>query len=129
MAGWPLPRNAVPVALAILADATPDIPGYDAIPEPRPAKFYVVTRAGGEQRNPKMDTPRILVECWAEDSAEAEDMTRPARRAFRNAAGRWFGGGFIYGWGNEQGPTDYNDPEIQDRRRCQFFGDLSISTE
>lgn len=129
MAGWPLPRRAVPVALAILKAATPDIPGYDKIPEPRPAKFYVVSRAGGHQPNQKMDAPRILVECWAEDSDQAEDMTTDARQAFRNATGKHFGEAFIYYWDNEQGPVDFDDPDIKNRSRCQFFGDLYISTQ
>lgn len=129
MAGWPRRRPAVPVAQAILADATPDIPSFDEIPEPRPLKFYVVSRAGGVQSNPKFDSPRILVECWAEDSAAAEEMAIDASQAFRNAPGRFFGEAFIHGWDNEQGPTDFNDPDITDRRRCQFFGDLLIANQ
>lgn len=129
MAGWPRRRPAVPVALAILADATPDIPGFDSIPEPRPEQFYVLSRIGGVQSNPKFDTARLLIECWAPDGATAEDMACDVSAAFRNARAKFFADAFIYSWGDEQGPTDFNDPDVTDRRRCQLIGDLSISTE
>lgn len=125
---WPKPKPAVPVALAILADATPAIPGGGEIPDPRPAKFYVVSVAGGVYANPAFTEPRVLVECWASDAATAEDMACTAMQAFKNARGKSLGGAFIHGFENEHGPTDYNDPAIQDRRRCQFFGDLLIHT-
>lgn len=129
MAGWPRRRPVVPIALAILAELTPEIPGSGEMPAVRPPQFYVVSRAGGGLLNVKQDSPRVLVECWALDGDAAERMALAVSSAFRNARGRTFAGAFIYGWGNEQGPTDFNDPDIQDRRRSQLFGDLLISTE
>jgi hypothetical protein len=126
---WPLPKKAVPVAIAILEAAFPTLTVSDEIPEPRPARFLVVSRTGGTQPAQHQDRPRILVECWAKDSDTAEQMTTTARQALRNARASTFGGVWVYCWENEQGPVDLNDPDIQDRRRCQFHGDLLLSTD
>lgn len=126
---WRTPKPVVPIALAILAAADPDTLGSDEIPEPRPSRFYKVTRAGGDYTNPAYDSPRVLIECWATDSATAEQMALNATAAFKNARGKTFLNSFIHGCDDIQGPVDYNDPAIQDRRRCQFLATLLTSTD
>lgn len=125
---WPLPKSAGGVAVAILEDATAD-PVLGEMPTNRPTRFYVVSVLGGDYSNPAFSEPRVLVECWAPDAATAEDMACVGMRAFKNARAKTFAGAFIHGCEDLQGPTDYNDPDIQDRRRSQFHGTLLLSTD
>ena len=124
---WPAPKPAGTVAVLIVEGATM-FPVFGEMPETRPPAFYVVSVIGGRYDNPAFSEPRVLVEAWATDAALAEDMTVAAMRAFKNAHGATFGGVFVHGAEDLQGPTDYNDPDIQDRRRCQFHGTLLLST-
>lgn len=123
------PKDAVVVTLGVLEAATPDVPGSDEIPDPRPPKFYVVSRIGGGLLNPAVDAPRVLVECWAETSTDAGDMGLDVVTALSNAKGGTFNGGKIVGCDDIQGPTDYNDPQIQDRRRSQVTATPYIRTD
>lgn len=125
---WPKPKPVVPVAIAILQDKFPGVAISDEIPDPRPARFIKVTSANGAYDNPAFTEPRVLVECWASDSATAEDMALDGMRAFKNSIAKTFAGANLKG-ADLQGPTDYNDPAIQDRRRCQFHGTLIVSTK
>ena len=125
---WPEPADAVPVAQAILAPRFTGVAIKDEMPETRPSTFIVVSRIGGEQTNPKQDRATLLIEFWAESSAVAAQMARTGRAALRNSRGKEWAGVFSYGWSNENGPTDFNDSKIQDRRRCQLVGDLTLST-
>jgi hypothetical protein len=118
----------VPVALTILEAGDLDAPGSDEIPDPRPPRFYVVRGIGGRYDNPAFSDPRVLVECWAEDSSTAEQMCLDGIQMFKNARGRIYDGVQVIRVYDVQGPTDYNDPDIQDRRRSQFFCTLSLST-
>lgn len=124
---WPLPKSAGPVAIAVIDAASAD-PVLGEMPAIRPARFYVVSVVGGNYNNPAFSEPRVLVEAWASDAATAEDMACIGMRAFKNARGTIVAGAFIHGCEDLQGPTDYNDPDIQDRRRSQFHGTLLIST-
>lgn len=124
---WPEPPDAVPVAQAILAPEFTGVSITDEMPTTRPSTFIVVNRIGGGQPNPHQDDATLLIEFWAESSAVAAQMARKGRAALRNSRGKTFTGVFSYGWDNEHGPTDYNDPAIQDRRRCQLTGSLLLS--
>ena len=75
-----------------------------------------------------MDRARILVEAWARSIGDAEAMTATAREALRNAGGTHVGGVFVYGFDGEDGPINYDDPDVTDMYRMQFSGELSIST-
>lgn len=124
---WPKPKKAGAVAVAILEAATAD-PVLGEMPTTRPARFYVVSVLGGDFTNPAFSEPRVLVEAWAGDSDTAEDMCLTAMQAFQNARGKSLGGAFVYQAKDFQGPTDFNDPDIQDRRRSQFHCTLPLST-
>lgn len=119
----------MPVAQAILQARLPGVPIRDEMPEVRPSQFIVVRRVGGGQVFPHQDRAALLIEFWAESSAVAAQMAKAGRSALRNAGGTSVNNVFVYGWENEHGPTDFNDPRIQDRRRCQLTGDLLISTK
>ncbi len=126
---WPTPPAVVPVVLAILNAATPSIEGSDEIPDPRPSQFYVVSRVGGNYRNPAVDEPRVLIECWAETSSDAESMALTAVAAMKNAPGSEHADVFVHGVDDVQGPVDFNDPRVPDRRRCQFHCSVATSTD
>lgn len=127
MSFWREPADAVPVAQAILKARFPTLSVLDEMPTTRPAQFIVVNRIGGDQPNPKQDRATMLIEFWAESSANAAAMAKAGRAALRNSKGKTFASVGSYGWSNENGPTDFNDPAIQDRRRCQLTGDLLLS--
>lgn len=94
----------------------------------RPDRFVRVERAGGGQDDPVTDKARILVECYAKDTAQAEAMCNTARAAFRNATSTFVENMFIRWYGNEQGVADYAHPDIVDYERWRFTADLWIST-
>lgn len=123
------PKDAVVVTIGIVEAATPGVSVSDEIPDPRPAQFYVLSRIGGGLLNPAVDAPRMLIECWAENSTIAGDMGNAVVAELSNAKGKTFNGGKIVGCDDIQGPTDYNDPDIQDRRRSQVTCTLYIRTD
>jgi hypothetical protein len=131
---WPTPKPAVLAAITILADA---FRGYAEVSaklprNSRPERFVKVTRVGGSQDTPVTDDARILVECFAPDPAQVEAMCNTARSALRNASATTVettaGDIWIRAWDNEDGPTDFPHPDILDRERWQFHGDLCVKS-
>lgn len=125
---WPTPKPAVKTAITILQDVFPDHPVTHKMPTTIPPVIVIVSRVGGGQDNPRMDRARLLVECWARDIGTAENMTGIARAALRNSGGTTVDNVFVYGWDSEDGPVEYDDPDVSDRTRWQFSGELSVST-
>jgi len=129
MAGfWRKPHSALKTTQAVLA---PDFPGMrisPQMPTTRPDRFIVLTLMPGEYTCPAFTVAHPVVECWAPTAEAAEDMCGTASAALHNAKGRWFAGAQVLGWGNEQGPAEFNDDAITDRVRWQLHGDLHIST-
>jgi len=133
---WPAPKPAVAVTIAALkaklAALYPSL--YTGLyvrseqPTTRPSKYIVVSLLTTDFPNPAVTIPRPLVECWAESSATAEEMSCHAVRALLNAKTQTFAGAQVKAFDNIQGPLELNDPAIQDRRRFQFHGDLYLST-
>jgi hypothetical protein len=131
---WPTAKPAVLTAITILSEAfgayafvSAKLPGHT-----RPDRFVKVTRTGGGQDNQTTDVARLLVECFAKDVGQVENMCNTARAALRNAAGTTVtttsGEVFVRGWDNENGPTDYPHPEILDYDRWQLTGDLLVKS-
>lgn len=128
---WPTPKPALLTAVTILADA---FAGYAFVsakmPKNRPDRFVRASRVGGGLSNIATDDARILVECFARDVGDVEEMCNTARAALRNAAGTTVtttkGLVFVRAWDNEQGPTDFPHPELLDYERWQFTGDLAV---
>jgi hypothetical protein len=135
---WPAPKPAVAVTIAALKSKLVAL--YPALytsslyirseqpPGTRPSKYIVVSLLNTDFPNPAFTVARPLVECWAESSAVAEEMAGHAVRALKNAKGQQFATGWVKSFDNIQGPLELNDPDIQDRRRYQFHGDLYLST-
>lgn len=70
-------------------------PASTRIPNPRPAAFTRITRAGGTDLNVVMSRPRVLVECFAGSSTAAFERAAEAYAAIRDllrttAGGVWF---------------------------------------
>lgn len=51
---------------------------HTRVPNPRPAKFIRVSRAGGSRRNLIQDQPLVIVECWASSSVDAFAVAQDA---------------------------------------------------
>ena len=129
---WPTPKPAVLTAITVLAEAFGDYAFVSAkLPgRSRPERFVRVTRMGGGLENIATDSARILVECYAQDVGQVEAMCNTARAALRNAGGTTVttteGDVFVRSWDNEQGPTDFPNPEVIDYDRWQLFGQLMV---
>ena len=131
---WPTPKPAVLTAITVLAEAFGEYADVSAkLPgRIRPERFVRVTRVGGNQPNPATDIARILVECFAKDTAQAEAMCNTVRAALRNAAGTTItttaGKVSVRSWSNEDGPVDLPHPDIIDYERWQLHGDLAVKS-
>lgn len=129
---WPTPKPALLAAITVLIDAFGEY-AFVSAKLPRrnwPERFVRVSRAGGGLDSIATDSARILVECFAKDTGQVEAMCNTARTALRNAGGTTVhtpdGDVFIRRFSNEQGPTDYHDPDLVEYERWQFFGDLTV---
>lgn len=125
---YPTPKPALQAAIAILTPAVTPTPVGFRMPNTRGAAFVRVSRVGGRMGNLVTDVPRILVECWGPDVGTVENLCNTCRAALLNACGKFFAGVYVREWVNEQGPVDFDDPEVTDMRRWQFHGDLRVST-
>lgn len=127
---WPKRKPAVLTAITVLSEAMPAIPVSSDMPAHRLDQFIRVTRLGGRMTDPATDYARILIECFAVDTATVEDMCATASQALRNAGSTTvttsLGDVFIRCWDNESGPVERPHPEILDRERWQFHGDLLV---
>lgn len=130
---WPTAKPAVLAAITVLGEAFGEYADVSAkMPRQRPIRFVRVTRVGGGQPHPATDIARILIECFAKDTAQAEAMCNTVRAALRNAAGTTItttaGDISLRHWGNEDGPVDLPHPDILDYERWQLHGDLSVKS-
>ena len=131
---YPTPKPAVLTAITILSAAFGSYAFVSAkLPRnQRPDRFVRVTRAGGGLQNIASDGARLLIECYAKDVGQVEAMCNTARTALRNAGGTTVttteGDVFVRGWMNEDGPTDFANPEILDHERWQLHGLLIVKS-
>lgn len=130
---WPTPKPAVLTAITILTEAFGSYAVVSAkMPRQRPERFVRVTRIGGGQDHLATDVARLLIECFAKDTAQCESMCNSVRAALRNARGTTVvttdGRVSVRGWENENGPVDYPDPDLLDYDRWQLTGDLLIKS-
>lgn len=124
---YPVPKPAVLAAITVLAAAIDDVSISSDMPPHRPERFIRVSRIGGTFGDPATDFARILVECFGVTTLQVEDLCNQARAALRNAAATTILGNiFIRCWDNEQGPVELPHPQILDRERWQFHGDLLV---
>jgi hypothetical protein len=124
---WPTPKPAVLAAITVLAAAIDDVDISSDMPVHRPDSFIRVSRIGGRMPDPATDNARILVEVFGTTTAVVEDLCNQARAALRNAASTTvLSDVFIRSWDNEQGPVELQHPQVLDRERWQFHGDLLV---
>ena len=76
------------------------------------------------------DSARLLIECWSDDSADAEQLANTTRGLLRASSGSRVAGGFIRGVDMEldDGPTDFPDPLNPEHDRYQFQVAVIVST-
>lgn len=130
MAGFWLP--AAPGVLTAVNILTPDqapVRVSDEMPQQRPKQIILISQVGGSRPNPVQSIHRLLIELWVAKSLSVniETWCGEVSAALRNSSGHTYDGVFSFGWGNEQGPVDFPDPDVTDMRRWQFHGDLKLS--
>lgn len=133
---WPAPKPAITITRAILLDSFPTLSASSEMPAKRAKEFFVIGMANAFYPNPAITVPRPLIECWSTTAELAEQLACRAIQVMRNAKGYFEGeqsdgstvGAWAKGMRDIQGPFPLNDPDIQDRRRFQFHGDLYLST-
>lgn len=132
MPTYPKSKPAVLTAITILSEAMPAIPVSSDMPAVRPAAFVKVSPIGGVKPHQASDSPRILIELFAVDTETVEDMYLTASQALLNAGSTFVtttkGEVFVRCWDDQQGPVERQHPEILDRERWQFHGDLLIKS-
>ncbi|MCK9468664.1 MAG: hypothetical protein M0Q49_04540 [Porticoccaceae bacterium] len=128
---WLPAKPGVLTAIRILAPNQAPVLVSDEMPKTRPAQVVLVSQVGGSRPNPVQSIHRLLIECWLAKSSAVniETWCGEVSAALRNSSGRTYNGVFSFGWGNEQGPVDFPDPDVTDMRRWQFHGDLKLSAK
>ena len=136
---WLTPKPALLAAVVVLSAAFESADGTrwaevsSKLPaRNRPLRFVRVKRTGGGLVDQATDRARLLVECYARSTAEVEAMTATCRAALRNSCDQWVereddDAIYIRKWDNEEGPTDYFNPEVLEYERWQFTGDLFVA--
>lgn len=108
-------------AIRVLAEAFPGVHVGTSAPNPRPARFLKVTRAGG-RRGYAVDHMLLIVECWALDQGQAERDVLAVDDTLR--AGR--GSRIISAW-SDATISCFPDPDVPDHR-YQITGTLHCIT-
>lgn len=102
--------DAVAAVTSYLSGAL-GVPTSKRIPNPRPAEFYRVFRAGGTSRDVVIDDATIVVEAWAPSDEEADDLAQLARGHLLAIAGHTLDDGtLVYGATEVAAPADLPDP-------------------
>jgi hypothetical protein len=129
MVVWNPAADGVLAAINILGPIQDPVRVSDEMPKARPAQIILVSQVGGSRPNPVQSIHRLLIECWVAKSSTVNIATwcGQVSAALRASSGCTYDGVFSYGWGNEQGPVDFPDPDVPDMRRWQFHGDLTLS--
>ena len=107
--------SAIGVARGVLVDALPRVQVGTRVPNPRPSRFVRIVRTGGPKGR-VTDRPLLVVECWAEDSVQAEADADRVHEALRMAPnfGPW-AGGWVSVW-ECLSIADYPDPDVKQSR-------------
>jgi hypothetical protein len=70
------PRDAEADLVTALSSLS--VPVSTKVPNPRPASFIRVTRAGGGRQNIIQERPLLIVECWAGGDVSAFELAQQA---------------------------------------------------
>lgn len=94
-----------------------------------PARWVRITRSGGGMSNRVTDNARLLVECWSDDSVDAEALANTVRGAITSLTGGKFSLGHVRGVeAVDDGPTQFPDPLVPSHDRWQFQVTVMVST-
>lgn len=130
---WLPNAPGVLTGIRIIEAGQPAIRVSDEMPKTRPPRIVLVSQVDARRPNPVQSVHRLLIECWLNKSLDStvniEMWCGEVSSALRNSSGNTYDGVFSFGWGNEQGPVDFPDPDVTDMRRWQFHGDLTLSTK
>jgi hypothetical protein len=102
-------------------DAALTEPVSSRVPNPRPATFVTVQRAGGPRRNIVTDEATLIVESWAATPAAAHDLAQNARATIHALLGTSVDGVRILRTEETSGPAYLPDPDSQQARYTQTF--------
>ena len=98
------------------------------VPATRPAKFVVLSRAGGEVSNLVQSSPRMLVECWGATDSEAWALARDTWAAVADTDGRALTQGVWVARVELTEPVNYPD-DATASPRYQFIATLTVNLE
>lgn len=130
---WLPDAPGVLTAIRIIKGDLPALKVSDEMPRERPQQIILVSQVGASRPNPVQSVHRLLIECWLAKSLRTtvnlETWCAEVSTVLRSSAGSTYSGVFSYGWSNQQGPVDFDDPDVTDMDRWQFHGDLKLSTK
>lgn len=90
------------------------------VPPAMPGRFCRVSVVGGVRTNPIQSQPRVLVECWSDQSRYAAMRLADQCWARIDAAQHSTAGGVWFGRIDLSLPTEYPDPNRATAWRVQF---------
>lgn len=105
------------------AELTP--PVSTRVPNPRPASHVRVQVVGGDVLNVAMESPRLLVECWAASQGAAVTLARQAWAHIQASRHTFVGSAFVLST-NLSRPVNFPDPDTTSPR-YQFTADLRVA--
>lgn len=114
-----------PATMSAVVNILAPLDASTKAPDQRPTQYVRVSRVGGGMINPVTDKARVLVECWAESTVNAETLANDARYLLCNAGGKSFAGVFIRWCSEVSGPVDFPDTVGP---RFQFIVELLAAT-
>lgn len=121
--------DAVTLVVDYLEDSLDDrgfpVPVGSRVPDPRPASFVRVMRAGGERRDLVTDNPRLIIEAWADTDGDADDLAQLCRALLHDLRGRVLDGVPVYKVEEAGGPADLPDP-LSDQSRSTFIVQIAL---
>lgn len=101
-------------------------PVSSRVPNPRPAAWVTVSRAGGTARNALVDAPLLAVDAWAASGEpEAHDLAQRARAWLHAAVGQVVDGTVVYRCDEASGPAPNPDP-VSEVPRFSFAVQLAV---
>ncbi|MFT4125080.1 MAG: hypothetical protein QM662_02465 [Gordonia sp. (in: high G+C Gram-positive bacteria)] len=123
--------SVIAATRAVLVAALPDVAVANQAPNPIPARFVRISRAGGP-REWALDKALLLIECFASTAAKAPDGPQAEQDAYTAAdalraasfGGPW-AGGHITGWAQDN-VVEFPDPDQSSHARWQFTGTLYL---
>ncbi len=111
--------DAIEIAIEILQPAYPGRHIGSIIPNPRPAEFIRVSRAGGVPFNPVTDRARLVVENWGTDPGACAVDAALTQACFLAARRSVVAGVHVASVEIAGGPQDFPDPVTDHPRYVQ----------